>query len=163
MASALLAPRMKHTAIVLLQAVLVALAICVLAGLLWEPIVEGVNANATTLYEIYFDDPFLAYIYVSFIAVFVGLYQAFKLLGYIGRDETYSQKSVRSLRTIQYCAMSFAGLIFLAVVYIFAGRNNSDDIAGGVAVGLFLIVASGVIATVAAWVARLLSKRVHVP
>src|SRR3990167_4528230 len=140
----------KRVAMIFLQLVIVILGIVVFAALLWEPTVEGVNANATTLYEIYFDDPFLAYIYFSFIAVFVGLYQAFKLLGYIGRDEAYSQQSVQALRTIKYCAMTFAGLIFAAVVYIFITVRGTDDIAGGVAVGLFIIFASIVVATAAA-------------
>jgi hypothetical protein len=110
---------MKRASTIFLQVVVVLIGIGVFAALLWEPTVEGVNANATTLYEIYFDDPFLAYIYFSFIAVFIGLYQAFKLVGYIGRDEAYSQRSVQALRTIKYCALSFAGLIFAPLVYLF--------------------------------------------
>jgi hypothetical protein len=147
---------------VFLQVVLVAFGIVVLAALLWEPHLEGVNANATSLYQIYFDDPFLAYIYFSFIAVFVGMYQTFKLLGYIGGGEAYSQKSVQALRTIKYCALTFSAFIFAAVVYIvYIGvvARGSDDIAGGVAVGLFLIFVSVIIATTAALFERMLGKR----
>jgi len=132
------------------QLVIVVLGIVVFAALLWEPTVEGVNANATSAFQIYFDDPFLAYIYFSFIAVFVGLYQAWKLLGYIGRDEAHSRESLQALRTIKYCALSFAGLIFGAVVYISVAVRGEDDIAGGVAVGLFIIFASIAVATAAA-------------
>ena len=145
---------MKRASIAFLQVAVVLIGIVVFAALLWEPTVEGVNAEATTLYQIYFDDPFLAYIYFSFIAVFVGLYQAFKLLGYIGRDEAYSQKSVQALRTIKYCALSFAGLIFAAVAYIFITMRGKDDIAGGVAMGLFMILVSIVAATTAAMFER---------
>jgi len=145
---------MKRASTVFLQIVIVALGVVIFAALLYEPTVEGVNAHATTLYQIYFDDPFLAYIYFSFIAVFVGLYQAFKLLGYIGRDQGYSQQSVQALRTIKYCTLSFAGLIFAAVVYIFIAVRGKDDIAGGVAMGLFLVVTSLVIATAAAMFER---------
>ena len=141
---------MKRIATIFLQVVVVLIGIVVFAALLWEPTVEGVNANATTLFQIYFDDPFLAYIYFSFIAVFVGLYQAFKLLGYIGRDEAYSQQSVQALRTIKYCALSFAGFVFAAVAYIFIAVRGKDDIAGGVAMGLFMIIVSVVVATAAA-------------
>ena len=149
---------MQRSAAIVLQLVIVLIGIVVFAALLLEPTVEGVNANATTLYEIYFDDPFLAYIYFSFIAVFVGLYQAFKLLGYIGRDEAYSQQSVQALRTIKYCAMTFAGLIFAAVVYIFVAVRGKADIAGGVAMGLFMIIVSAVVATAAALFERKASK-----
>ena len=150
---------MKRASIAFLQVAVVLIGIVVFAALLWEPTVEGVNANATTLSQIYFDDPFLAYIYFSFIAVFVGLYQAFKLLGYIGRDEGYSQGSVQALRTIKYCAMTFAGLIFAAVVYIFVAVRGKDDIAGGVAMGLFIISASIVVATAAAMFERFVQRR----
>ena len=149
---------MKRISTIFLQVVVVLIGIVVFAALLYEPTVEGVNANATMLSEIYFDDPFLAYIYFSFIAVFVGLYQAFKLLGYIGRDEAYSQQSVQALRTIKYCAMTFAGLIFAAVVYIFVAVRGKDDIAGGVAMGLFMIVVSLVTAATAALFERKVLK-----
>ena len=141
---------MKRASAVFLQIVVVLVGIAVFAALLYEPTVEGVNANATTLYQIYFDDPFLAYIYFSFIAVFLGLYQAFKLVGYIGQGGAYSQQSVQALRTIKYCAMAFAGLIFAAVAYIFIAVRGKDDIAGGVAMGLFMIIVSAVVATAAA-------------
>src|SRR3989344_5068185 len=110
---------MKRFLVIFLQVVVALIGIVVFAALLWEPTVEGVNANATTLYDIYFDDPFLAYIYFSFIAVFVGLYQTFKLLGYIGQGGACSRESLHALRTIKYCALAFAGLIFTAVAYIF--------------------------------------------
>jgi len=151
---------MKRASTIFLQIVVVLIGIVVFAALLWEPTVEGVNANATSLYQIYFDDPFLAYIYFSFIAVFVGLYQAFKLLGYVGRGGAYSQQSVRALRTIKYCALAFAGLIAAAVVYMFVAVRGTDDIAGGVAVGLFMILASLVVATASALFEKKL-RRTH--
>lgn len=146
-----------------LQVVIVALGIVVFAALLYEPTVEGVNANATSAFEIYFDDPFLAYIYFSFIAVFIGLYQAFKLLGYVGRGGMYSQQSVQALRTIKYCATFFAVLIFAAVAYIFIAVRGTDDIAGGVAVGLFLIVVSLAIVVVTAMFEQKWRKRIQNP
>ena len=154
---------MRRRAAIFLQIVVVLVGIVVFAALLWEPTVEGVNANATSAFQIYFDDPFLAYIYFSFIAVFIGLYQAFKLVGYIGRDEAYSQQSVQALRTIKYCAMAFAGLIFAAVVYIVVTMYGKDDVAGGVAMGLFMIIVSAVIATAAALFERKLRKRIQTP
>ena len=150
---------MKRSAAIFLQLVVVLVGIVVFAALLWEPTVEGVNAHATTLSQIYFDDPFLAYIYFSFIAVFLGLYQAFKLLGYIGQGGAYSQQSVQALRTIKCCALSFAGLIFAAVVYIVVTMYGKDDIAGGVAMGLFMIIVSAVVATSAAIFERKELKR----
>ena len=73
--------------------------------MLWEPHVEGRNAHAT-LFEMYFKDPFLAYAYIASIPFFVALYQAFKVLGYVGQNKIFSQAAVKALRTIKYCATS---------------------------------------------------------
>jgi hypothetical protein len=102
-----------------------------------------------TLFQIYFNDPFLAYAYTASILFFVALYQAFKLLGHIGRNEVFSQRSVKALRSIKYCAMALVAFIVAPVAYLFMARLG-DDIAGGVAVGLFLIFVFVVIATAAA-------------
>ena len=150
---------MKRAFAIFLQLVIVTLGLGILAALLWEPWVEGVNANATTLREIYFDDPFLAYIYFAFIPVFVGLYKGFNLAGNFGRGETSSQSSVHALRAIKYCAFAFIGFILLAVAYIFVAMRGKDDIAGGIAMGLFMIVASCITATLSARFERIVSKR----
>ena len=109
---------MKRGSTIFLQVVMALLGVGVLALLLWEPQVAGRNVNAT-LFEIYFKDPFLAYIYLAFVPFFVGLYQAFKILGYARRNEIFSQHSVRALRTIKYCALTTAIFIVGAEAYIF--------------------------------------------
>lgn len=141
---------------IFLQMVVIALGIGALAFMLWEPHLEGRNVNAT-LYEIYFKDPFLAYAYTTSIAFFVGLYYTFKLLGYIGKNKVFSSNSVKALRTIKYCALSLVGFIVAPVAYLFIVRS-SDDIAGGVAIGLFLIFASVVVAITASVLERILQN-----
>lgn len=150
---------MKRGSTIFLQIVIVLIGIGVLALMLWEPHIEGRNAHAT-LFEIYFKDPFLAYAYTASIAFFAALYQAFKLLGYIGRNEVFSQRSVKALRTIKYCAMTLVAFIMGAEAYFFLIRRGEDDIAGGVAVGLLLIFVSAVIATAAAVFEKLLQSAV---
>ena len=152
---------MKRSATIFLQGVIVFIGIGALALLLWEPHLEGRNAHAT-LFEIYFKDPFLAYAYTASIAFFVALYQTFKLLGYIGRNEVFSQRSVHALRTIKYCAISLVAFIAGAEVYFFLVQRGKDDIAGGVAVGLLLIFVSAVVATAAAVFERLLQSAVDI-
>lgn len=149
---------MKKSSVVFLQIVIVLIGIGALALLLWEPHLEGRNTNAT-LVQIYFLDPFLAYAYTASIAFFVALYQAFTLLGYIGQNKIFTQRSVDTLRTIKYCAMSLIGFIAAPLAYLFIARPD-DDIAGGVAVGLMLMFVSTVIATVAAVFERLLQNAV---
>ena len=152
---------MKRGSTIFLQVVLVLLGIGVLAALLWEPQVEGRNVHATQ-FEIYFNDPFLAYIYLAFIPFFVGLYQAFKLLGYARRNEMFSPRAVRGLRIIKYCASATAIFILGALAYIFMFVRGTDDIAGGVAMGVFIIFVSAVIATAAAVFERILQNAVDI-
>ena len=150
---------MKRGVTIFLQALIVLFAVGVLALLLWEPQVEGRNVNAT-LFEIYFKDPFLAYIYLAFVPFFVGLYQAFKILGYARRNEIFFQRSVRALRIIKCCALTTAIFILGAEVYLFIFIRGKDDIAGGVMMGVFIIFVSAIIATAAAVFERRLQKTI---
>lgn len=143
----------RQAATRVLQGVIVLVGIAVLAFMLWEPHLEGRNAHAT-VFEIYFNDPFLAYVYLASIAFFVALVQAFKLLGYVGRDEGFSPQSVRAVRTIKYCAMVLIAMIAAAVVWMFIAVRGKDDIAGGVAMGTFLILTAALVATAAAMIER---------
>lgn len=150
---------MKRTSTVFLQIVVVLIGIGALALLLWEPQIEGRNAHATQ-FAIYFKDPFLAVVYIGSIAFFVGVYQAFKLLGYAGKNKVFSQAAVRALRTIKYCAITIIG--FVAVEEIIIMFNNSDDRAGGVFMGVLITFGSVVIATAAAMFERILRNAVDI-
>ena len=150
---------MKRGSTIFLQVVIVLLGVGVLALLLWEPNLEGRNVNAT-LFEVYFKDPFLAYIYLAFVPFFVVLYQGFKILGYARRDEIFFQHSVRAVQIIKYCALTTATFILGAEAYIFIFIRGKDDIAGGVMMGAFIILVSAIIATTAAVFERILQKAV---
>lgn len=153
---------MKKSATLFLQVVIVLLGIGTLALMLWFPHVEGVNANATTLREIYFDDPFLAYAYSASIAFFTALFSAFKLLSYIRRNEVFSRNAVKALRTIKYCAITLVAFIAGAEVYFFTvSRKVEEDIAGGVMMGLIMIFISAVIATAAGIFEKMLQNAVE--
>jgi hypothetical protein len=149
----------KRSSTIFLQVVIVLFALGALALMLWEPHLEGRNAHATP-FEIYFKDPFLAYAYLASIAFFTALYQAFTLLGYIGRNKVFSLESVRALRTIKYCAIVLVVMIGGAVSYISIFVRHKDDIAGGVVIGGVLIFVSGVVGTAAAVFERLLQNAV---
>ena len=152
---------MKRGSTIFLQIVVLLFGVGVLAFLLWLPQVEGRNVNATQ-FEIYFKDPFLAYIYLAFVPFFVGLYQGFSILGYARRDEIFSPRSVRALRIIKYCALTIAIFIVGAEAYIFIFISGTDDIAGGVMMGVFVISACAVIGTAAAVFERILQKAVDI-
>jgi hypothetical protein len=148
---------MKRGSILFLRAVILLVGVGVLAGLLWEPQVEGRNVNAD-LVTIYFRDPFLAYVYVGSLPFFFGLYQAFTLLGYLGQGQAFSPAAVKALRRIKYCALAVIGFIVGGEAYIILGV--SDDRAGGIAMGIFTSFACVVTATAAAVLERVLQSAV---
>jgi hypothetical protein len=153
---------MKKTATVFLQVVIVLIGAGVLGFLLWEPHLEGRNVDAT-LFAMYFKDPFLAYVYVASIPFFVALYKAFKLLGYVGQNQVFSQASVQALRAIKYCAFVTAVAIVAADAYLsVAARSSNDDAAGAVMLGLVATFIAVVIGTAAAVFERVLKKAVAI-
>jgi predicted permease len=144
-----------------LQVLTVLVGLAALAVLLWEPHVEGRNADAT-LFEIYFHDPFLAYAYTGSIAFFTALYQVFRLLGYVAARDVLSSRSVKALQSLKRCALTLIGFLVGAEVYFhFIQRAQGEDIAGGVMIGLVLMVACGGVAIAAAVLERSLRMAVR--
>jgi Protein of unknown function (DUF2975) len=144
-----------------LQVVIVLIGIGVLALMLWEPHIEGRNAHAT-LFEIYFKDPFLAYAYIASIPFFVALYQAFKVLGYVGQNKTFSQATVKALRTIKYCAIAIIGFVAVSVIFMLPMFGDKDDRPAGVFMRILIAFRSIVIAAAAAVLERILQNAVDI-
>lgn len=151
---------MKRSSTVFLQVVIVLIGIGVLALMIHFPLTEGVAQNKDLL-SIYLN-PFIIYGYAASIAFFVALYQAFKLLGYIGHNKVFSLSSVRALRTIKYCAMVLSVLIVMAGAYIRVAHARDDDPAGFLAMCIVTTFVSVVIATAAAVFERTLQNAVDI-
>lgn len=143
---------MNSSSALFLQVLIVLLGIGTLGLMLWEPHLEGRNAHATT-FEIYFKDPFLAYVYVGSIPFFVALHRAFGLFGHVRRTGTFSQVTLNALRTIRYCAMVMIGFVAGAVIFILR-FGDGEDRPPGVFMCLLVTVAASVIAIAAAMFAR---------
>jgi hypothetical protein len=152
----------KRNATIFLQIIIVLVGILVLAALLIEPRLEGRNAHST-LFQTYFTDPFLVYIYLASIPFFVALYQAFKELGYARENKVFSQAAVKSLGTIKYCALIIAGSTIAADIYIrIAAQSIHDDPAGAVMLGMIITFVSVVVAAVAAVFEKILQNAVDI-
>jgi hypothetical protein len=152
---------MKRSSTIFLQVVIVLIGIGALALMLWEPHIEGRNAHAT-LFEIYFKDPFLAYAYIASIPFFVALYQAFKVLGYVRQNKTFSQTTVKALRTIKYCAIAIIGFVAVSVIFIYPMFGDKDDRPAGVFMRILITFPSIVIATAAGMFERILQNAVDI-
>ena len=107
---------MKKGSTLFLKFVICLIAIVALTWLIWFPQLEGRAANLD-LISIY-KDPLIIYTFIGSIPFFVGLYQGFKLLGYIDSDKVFSQLSVNAVGKIKYCAIAFSGFIMLGILYI---------------------------------------------
>lgn len=146
---------MKRSSIIFLQSVVVLIGIGGLAFLLGMPQLEGRNANATQ-FEVYFQDPLLAYAYVASIPFFVAIYQAFKALGYAGKNEVFSPAAVKAFRIIRYCAIALIGFIIVGVLLTLLAE--SDDRPPIIVMGALATFVSIVIAASAAMFERILQS-----
>ncbi len=152
----------KNSSTAFLQTILVVLGVGTLLALIAMPQFEGRNVDAT-LFEIYFNDPFLAYVYLGAIPFFVGLYQAFKILGFVAKNNTFSHATVKALRTIKYCAFVTAGAIIMADAFLMIiARSTGEDTAGAVMLGLITTFTSIVIGTASAVFERTVQNAVDI-
>ncbi len=150
---------MKKSTTLFLRFTICLIATIVLAGLIWFPQTEGRAANLD-LISIY-TDPFIIYGYIASIPFFVALYQAFKLLGNIEQNKTFSKLAVKTVRNIKYCAIAIPIFIVGGVVSIVLNANG-DDAAGPVALGIYTTFASIVVVTAVAIFERLLQNAVDI-
>ena len=153
---------MKRSSTIFLQIVIVLIGIGALALMLWEPRIEGRNAHATN-FEIYFKDPFLALVYAGSIPFFIALYQAFKVLGYAGRNQVFSPAAVKALRTIKFCALAIIGFVVVEEIVIMLMNNGDSDNPGApIFMGVLITFPSIVVATAAAMFERILQNAVDI-
>ncbi len=150
---------MKKSSTLFLQIVIVLVGIVALAVMIRFPLTEGRAVNLD-LFSIY-ADPFIIYGYIASIPFFIALYQAFKLLRYIGQDKVFSLSSVKALRTIKYCAIIVSVSIVLAGLYIRVFHANGDDPAGFLAMCIVTTFVSIVVATAAAVFEKTLQSAVE--
>ncbi|WP_145948355.1 MULTISPECIES: DUF2975 domain-containing protein [Paenibacillus] len=126
-------------------------------------VVPGIANFAAELYP---DHAYLKYLvfadlYASAVPFYLALYQSFRLLIYIDRNEAFSELSVRALKNIKYCAVAISILYVagLPLLYLIA---EADDAPGVILIGLVIIFASMVIAFFAAVLQRLLKEAIDI-
>lgn len=144
----------KQAPILFLQAVTVLVGAAALLFMLWEPHLEGRNAGAT-FFEVYFNDLFLAYIYLASLPFFAALYQVYRILQNIGQNKLLSQETVTAFKKIKYCAFITMGAVLAADAYLaLAARSNGEDAAGAIMLGIiitFISITAGTAAGVLEW------------
>ncbi|WP_075618890.1 DUF2975 domain-containing protein [Paenisporosarcina indica] len=105
--------------------------------------------------------PILIGMCVAVIPFFVALYQAYKLLSYIDKNQAFSELSVKALKNIKFCAITVSGLyvLILPFVYLIA---ELDDAPGLIIMGMVPVFAALVIAVFAAVLQRLLQEAIDI-
>ncbi len=136
---------MKQGSILFLKLVIVLIGIIALVSMIRFPLTEG-RATNLDLLSIYWD-PFIVYMYLASSVFFVALYQAFKLLGYVGDNKIFSLNSMKALRTIRYCAIAGIAFIVVGELALIVTQSGNEDMAGPVALGIMMICISTVIVT----------------
>ena len=135
-----------------------ALAVCILG--LPTVVVKEAAKTPKTAWLIYL---FLLCAYILSIPFFVALYQAFKLLAYVDRNEAFSELSVKAMRHIKYCAITISTLMVAGIAAVMAlSVGKGEDIAGIVAMGLLITFASSVVAAVAAVLQKQVQKAIGI-
>src|SRR3954453_420491 len=96
----------------------------------------------------YFLIPFLVCAYGFCITFSVVLYQAFKLLTYIEKNNAFSELSLKSLKVIKKCAFTVIFFIVLGIVSLMVlAKVTGDDAAGPISLSLMGILVTSTFAT----------------
>lgn len=147
---------MKTSVALFLQTAVVLLGLGALTLLLWEPHLEGRNVHATT-FEIYFKDPFLAFVYLGSTPFFVALHRAFGLVGDARHSGAFSASTVEALRSIKSCALIILGFVVVGVGIILV-FGDKEDRPAGFFMSLLVALGATMVAGVAARLARTLQE-----
>jgi hypothetical protein len=100
-------------------------------------------------------------LYATAIPFYFALYQTFKLLNYIDKNKAFSDLSVKALRTIKYCAITFSALYVIGMK-LFYFMAEVDDAPGIILIGMVMIFASMVVAFFAAVLQKLLKEAIDI-
>nr|MBO2482037.1 DUF2975 domain-containing protein [Bacillaceae bacterium] len=119
---------------------------------------EAAESNSESAYVLY---GFLTVMYLSSIPFFFALYQAFKLLNYIDRNEAFSELSVQALKKIKYCAIAIS-ILYVPGLPFFYIAAELEDAPGIMLIGLGIIFASTIIAVFAALLQKLLKAAIDI-
>ncbi|QHT60932.1 DUF2975 domain-containing protein [Paenibacillus lycopersici] len=117
--------------------------------------------NASDLYPAYWLYPLIVIAYASAIPYFMALYQSFKLLIFIDRNDAFSDGSVLALRKIKLFAIAIAVLFTASLPFLYFIADQ-DDAPGLIIIGMVIIFASIIIAAFAAVLQKLLQNAIAI-
>ncbi|MGP4075792.1 DUF2975 domain-containing protein [Halobacillus sp. K22] len=105
--------------------------------------------------------PVLAAMYIAAIPFFMALYQALRLLGFIDKNNAFSESSVKALKRIKFSAVTIS-VVYMAAMPFFYLIGELDDAPGVIVIGLVFVFASLVIAVFTAVLQMLLKNAIAI-
>jgi hypothetical protein len=99
--------------------------------------------------------------YTAAIPFYFALYQAFKLLSYMDKNQAFSELSVKALQNIKYCAITISTLYLLDMPLYYLMAEGVDP-PSFISIGWIIVFSSIVIAVFAAVLQRLLQEAIHI-
>ncbi|UOQ44919.1 DUF2975 domain-containing protein [Halobacillus salinarum] len=151
---------MKRGTTVFLKIAVVLIGIPILALCIF--LVPEIGNFAADLYPEMAYIKYLVFIdmYAAAIPFYFALYQAFKLLIYIDKNEAFSELSVIALRKINYCAITISALYVIGMPLYYLMQRKVDP-PGITLIAFIIIFSSIVIAVFSSVLQRLLREAIH--
>lgn len=149
----------KETWVLKVAVILIALPVLAIALFGFPLIIQDAADSSLKMANVLYG--ILAVLSVTLFPFLAALYQSFKLLKYIDRNDAFSEKSVEALRKIKLCAFCIAAL-HLASFPLYFIVGEVDDAPGVILVGMMFISAPTVVAVFAAVLQKLLGNALEI-
>jgi hypothetical protein len=104
--------------------------------------------------------PVIIGMYIAAIPFYFGLYEAFRLLNLIDRNNAFSAASAASLKKIKYCATAISCL-YIALLPLIFNAADKDDAPGVIVIGLVIVFASATVGVFAGVLEKLMRNAIE--
>lgn len=152
---------MKQSSTLFLRIVIFVLALPIFASCFFVFPVFTLRGSEILPEFAYLRFPYLFALYLASLLYFFALYQGFRLLNYIDKNEAFSDLSVNALRNIKISAFSISIVLasFMPIVYYIA---DLDDAPGLIVIGAAIVFTPIVISVFATLLEKLLKEAIRI-
>jgi len=150
---------MKKGSTIFLKTAIILMGLPVLALSIWGMFsLVKYPANPEYAYLLY---PIVGGIYLASLPYYFALYQSFRLLCLIDRNQAFSQQSVTALRNIKYCGLTISGFFVVLMPFVFMVAEK-DDAPGLIIFAMVPIFTALVVSVFSAVLERLLKEAIDI-
>ena len=122
---------------------------------------EEMSSQEGSLFAVMY---FLVYIaiYFALIPFLMAIYQTLKLLGYIDVKETFSEKTIKALKTIKNCAIAILSIYIIGVMPIICYFAIYNGMPSGIIIWAALSLIPMAIAVFASMLGNLIKEAIDI-